>query len=429
MAVVYINPTAPVNGSGGSLVDPRNTWPTTGWTAGNQYVQLAGTTFTGVVAPNASGTAGAGRILIGTCDQSGAIVLDGSARAILSGGADQDAIDLGRSGTRNFFDVASLDLRGGTGTSRSAVYGLGGTETTLRSNTISNCLITAQAGAGVNARGDVWSVSNCVLANCLIDGVIIAGSNLLIEQNTIYNNDMQLVNGDGIQVATAASVGVCVIRKNNISHPLASPKQGIIFQGASGTALIEGNTITGGGQSAIAVGLPGGIARRNRVFGFINAFSILSPNVRIESNLAVGGESGVIFTVDEATGALIYGNTFGDLTANGIYNVVAADLATWTARNNLFFNALRGIDIASAAATVQSHNAFWQCSTNIRGGVSGGNDITADPLLTDTYRPKPGSPLLGAGTHLGYTRDIERKQRPNPPSIGAYDVATLRTPE
>jgi hypothetical protein len=54
------------------------------------------------------------------------------------------------------------------------------------------------------------------------------------------------------------------------------------------------------------------------------------------------------------------------------------------------------------------------------------DNTTADPLLTSTYRPKALSPLLGAGTHLGYTRDIEGKQRPNPPSIGAYDTATLR---
>ena len=52
--------------------------------------------------------------------------------------------------------------------------------------------------------------------------------------------------------------------------------------------------------------------------------------------------------------------------------------------------------------------------------------ITADPQLTNSYRPRAGSPLIGAGTHLGYRRDIERKQRPNPPSIGAHDVATMR---
>lgn len=53
------------------------------------------------------------------------------------------------------------------------------------------------------------------------------------------------------------------------------------------------------------------------------------------------------------------------------------------------------------------------------------NVVSGDPLLAANYAPTPTSPLLGAGTHLGYTRDINRKQRPNPPSIGAYDVATM----
>jgi hypothetical protein len=56
------------------------------------------------------------------------------------------------------------------------------------------------------------------------------------------------------------------------------------------------------------------------------------------------------------------------------------------------------------------------------------DNITDDPQLTDAYRPRAGSPLLGAGTHLGYTRDIAGVQRPNPPSIGAFDAATLREP-
>ena len=37
-----------------------------------------------------------------------------------------------------------------------------------------------------------------------------------------------------------------------------------------------------------------------------------------------------------------------------------------------------------------------------------------------------GSALLGAGTYLGHRRDINGILRPNPPSIGAYDRATLR---
>jgi hypothetical protein len=64
--------------------------------------------------------------------------------------------------------------------------------------------------------------------------------------------------------------------------------------------------------------------------------------------------------------------------------------------------------------------------THFKGPIySNGDAVLADPLLSPSYRPKSGSPLIGAGTHLGYTRDILGRQRKNPPSIGAYDQATL----
>lgn len=425
MATVYINPEAATNGSGASLVDPMNTWPTTGWVAGNEYLQRGGTTFAGSIAPNLSGTSGA-RILISSCDSSGAKIVDGSSMAVVAAGADQDAVDLGRAGSRSYFDVVGLDLRGGTGTSRSAIYGLGATETTVRLNTVRRCVITAQAGSGINARGDGWHIADCIISDCQIDGILLLGMNLQVERNTITGNDTGLVNGDAIQISTAASVGYSVIRRNTIHHPQLSPKQGIICSGASGTMLIEDNVIINGGQSAIAMQVPSGVVKRNTIIGCINGVSVLSAGVSVISNLVCDGESGVIFTVNAATGALIYGNTFVDLSANGVYNVTAAALATWTAKNNAFVRALNGIRAVNGAVTVQSSNSFWECGTNLSGAVSGGGDITADPMLSTGYRPRAGSPLIGAGAHLGYTRDLYGKQRPNPPSIGAHDVSTLR---
>lgn len=111
-------------------------------------------------------------------------------------------------------------------------------------------------------------------------------------------------------------------------------------------------------------------------------------------------------------------------------------------RNNTFVN--QG---ATEAAAILTPEVTPSSTSYINNAVSGGytnvaqrefspftvetstGAVTSDPLLTSDYKPMPGSPLLGAGTHLGYTRDINRKQRPNPPAIGAFDVATMRTPE
>ncbi len=111
-------------------------------------------------------------------------------------------------------------------------------------------------------------------------------------------------------------------------------------------------------------------------------------------------------------------------------------------RNNVFVN--QGATQAAAiltpdvtpSSTSYTNNAASGGYTNIAAMEfspftvqTSTGAVTADPLLTSDYKPTSASPLLGAGTHLGYTRDIERKQRPNPPAIGAYDLATMRTPE
>lgn len=110
-------------------------------------------------------------------------------------------------------------------------------------------------------------------------------------------------------------------------------------------------------------------------------------------------------------------------TSGEAKNCVATGNATrGTATTGTGFNvSAEHSGFASAANAVYGNGGSTQVA-----GTGAAASVTADPLLPYDYKPMPGSPLLGAGTHLGYTRDIERKQRPNPPSIGAYDVATLR---
>lgn len=54
------------------------------------------------------------------------------------------------------------------------------------------------------------------------------------------------------------------------------------------------------------------------------------------------------------------------------------------------------------------------------------NPIIGNPLISESGLPLPTSPAIGAGVHLGYVRDLVGVQRPNPPSIGAYDLPTHR---
>ncbi len=85
-----------------------------------------------------------------------------------------------------------------------------------------------------------------------------------------------------------------------------------------------------------------------------------------------------------------------------------------------------GIDIATGVTgSAVSYCSITGCTTPVRTATPT-NVIAGAPLLSPTYRPMAGSPLLQAGTHLGYKRDVMGVQRPNPPSIGAFDVATMR---
>jgi hypothetical protein len=160
------------------------------------------------------------------------------------------------------------------------------------------------------------------------------------------------------------------------------------------------------------------------------------------NNLNAGGETTKVY----GNTAILRGNywqTYGSVDY-GVQAMkgpsVAAANYTFDLKNNVMMmekaDATRpnatAFGIESGATLIQSGNAFygWDKLRTIVGGTTElglSGAITSDPLLSSAYRPLPGSPLIGAGTHLGYVRDLDGKQRPNPPSIGAYDVANVTT--
>lgn len=78
---------------------------------------------------------------------------------------------------------------------------------------------------------------------------------------------------------------------------------------------------------------------------------------------------------------------------------------------------------------IESHNAFEDVTTPVTNRQTSATitpnaaDIVGAQAVNSQYRPLPGSALLRAGSHVGYRRDLEGRQRQNPPSIGAYDGA------
>ncbi|MCU0919003.1 MAG: hypothetical protein MUF16_01485, partial [Burkholderiaceae bacterium] len=141
-----------------------------------------------------------------------------------------------------------------------------------------------------------------------------------------------------------------------------------------------------------------------------------------------------IYTGTTEANLTIAGNTFVNTgVATCLYEVsegTSAAASGVSMVNNSFSGATTAA-LKVRDVITRTNNAFWNCPVNVQTNTSavalsnGAGVVTADPLLSPSYRPLPSSPIIGAGTHLGYTRDLGGVQRRNPPSIGAFDVATL----
>ncbi len=203
------------------------------------------------------------------------------------------------------------------------------------------------------------------------------------------------------------------------------------------------------------------IARRNRFHrcGRGNTLSIIggaaigvlrSADLLISENLGTHCRNGIF--VQGTTGAPdtirvdVQNNTmaYNDATGSaGAQYAAFAQAKIVRIRNNVGLGGKLGLykQTVSGAVTTftESHNAFFGQSVRAIGDGNGtflspgsgtspaASDLLIDPRLDDNYRPRFDSPLFGAGTHLGYVRDLDGKQRPNPPSIGAYALAYVRT--
>lgn len=157
-------------------------------------------------------------------------------------------------------------------------------------------------------------------------------------------------------------------------------------------------------------------------------------SARVSAGAWVAAVCAQIYTGATEANLKIRNNTF---IANGVatcfYDISESTAAAATGVevvNNSFSGAATALK--TRAAVTRNNNAYWLCTINGQVNTStaslsaGAGDVTTNPSLTTAGLPLPSSPLIGAGTHLGYTRDAGGKQRANPPSIGAYDVATLR---
>jgi hypothetical protein len=226
-------------------------------------------------------------------------------------------------------------------------------------------------------------------------------------------------------------------------------KQAIILEdvGVGGIVRVYGNDIQGGGGSCVALGVVGALCYGNTIDGLgatINV-SILRSGVKVTSNVLKNGTYGVIFTLDDCADVEFDGNTLvgtvdrfisvlGTVTGNAVSvrNNVFAGLDNAAGRSFTYppgntvtsnYNAFSGtIAPFDAAGTTYSTLDLYQAGT----GQDVNSIAPADPLLSPSYHPLPGSPLISTGQHLGYQPDLSGVLRHNPPTIGALEPLRSR---
>ena len=274
-------------------------------------------------------------------------------------------------------------------------------------------------------------------------------TSLALSGLTIKNGDLPNGAGGAIYNTGTLTLTGCVLSGNSVANPNApgtnSNSGGALFN--SGTAILSGCTVSGNSAN-----YGGGIYSLHGTGISLTLNNCTLSNNAANGNSAAdgshGGYGGGVYagsamtatncvfsgnTVDYAAGGLLVGGasvtaltncTLAGNTApagNG-GGVVAFGKATFT--NTIVYGNTGGSadDGDTTAAITYS---------DIQGGYLGTGNISTDPKftgVTDFHLP-PTSLCLGAGTQAGApAADLDGTIRPNPPSMGAYDIAGSTAP-
>ena len=181
--------------------------------------------------------------------------------------------------------------------------------------------------------------------------------------------------------------------------------------GAGGTVTVEGNLLIDNYRVDATRAAAAGWQATSHVFAQISLGDT-------QNNMLVRGNTLISNNVSTCW--------YGVSENNG-----AAGTGTDVRNNTIVGHSVAGLKVRTGIT--RTHNAFSGNAKNVESNADtttlsdGTSAVTAAPLLTSTGVPMTSSPVIGAGTHLGYTTDNDRRQRSNPPSIGAYEGPVTRT--
>lgn len=330
----------------------------------------------------------------------------------------------------------------------------GHTGTTFQNLEISRAVIQGnyRNGIGCNDASVAWATTiaagNTTPPTRQIKGV-------WIKNNRISGN-----GGAGISLQSAqpsATRGV-LVQKNVVEDNSTRSTLGSIWTGGCLTPVIEKNICRRASSNGTTVGDGCGIFDDQWNSGAIVRYNVIQDNEyqsanptytaygigiyrssggQHYSNLISGCRHGFVIgylsgaTAPVMSGISIYNNTIANTSIYCFSVWSDVPSSALTVKNNFLLGASQDIEAHSGTAGSQTFasNAAANVTTKYTGNSVGAgafdHTIAAASSVTAEFRPKPGSSLLGTGVHMGYLRDVDGKQRQNPPSIGAYDAATM----
>lgn len=440
MATIYVNPTASGTGSG-TIGDPYSSWASVTWVAGNTYLQASGTTYSGVILVNVTGTQAA-PIIVGSYDAStGLRTTGGSGRARING--DNTRLTVRSGGAVHWVTFDNLEIFGTTGTSGQngiAIY-LGSSESSVSNDcTVSNCWIHDVTGLlspgtdsdGIMAFGSRNKIVNNIIEDISCDGIWGQGNNFYIMGNTIRRVSVENTRGDCVQLygTTTLRNDGAYVAFNDLDHNNKESKQCIISGDAtySSNALIEYNvcrmaTYAGSiATSCIMAEGPNSIVRGNVCQGGYLGVYLTSSNSVACGNVVTGAVLG-IQQGPSATGGKIYNNVVSECSGSGIYSETDTTVAV---KNNIVTRCDRGVSLAGGAA--EDYNCFDGNSSDrwLLSGVAswGANDLFINPMnyMSDDFRLRYDvtSPLMNGGTYVAGAKLMNGRARPGWTPVGAY---------
>lgn len=455
MATVFYDFAAATNGSG-TAASPKNTWAnpgngdSIGLRRGDVFArtsQLNLSTFSGLTFFSWFYEDGSDEplmpkpIITGTTTSSSLVNVQGTGVHVFRNirfaeirhpsnpaAASPSAVNFGPTGTQDASDGASGEFHA------CEFVGING-------NAISFNGITSSTYAS-------FAAPRCVVRHCLFDDI---GHDAVFAKVKTYFEvgycrmtrlSQRTTTGDGVGFLDA-NPAFAWVHHNYIERTNNDYKQCIMIDGVdnSGYALIEENELIGYGSATVSAELNvvvnldqvQGVIRRNKIVTYGIGISFNVDAVEVYSNQIIVGNyrsMGDATIGVSASNAKIENNTFICLSSAGLCIKTGTGRSGNSIRNNCVVGAGVFYQRGASSSETRSNNLFWQTTTPYQDSALAaialtGSDLTADPLLSASYRPTVGSPLLGAGTHLGYRRDLDGKQRRNPPCIGAYDTATM----